>query len=68
MYDGDPSSVQPQRTSVHMIDFAHSTYRGFLDDTPVHQGPHCGFLFGLQNLIDLFEECRSFDPQQMSQQ
>ncbi|XP_045159739.1 inositol hexakisphosphate kinase 1-like isoform X2 [Mercenaria mercenaria] len=39
---------------VRMIDFAHSTHRGFSDDAP-HKGIDDGYLFGLQNLITIFE-------------
>lgn len=40
---------------VRMIDFAHSTHRGFSDDAP-HQGIDDGYLFGVQNLITIFED------------
>lgn len=38
---------------VRIIDFAHSTWPG---RSPVHSGPDDGFIFGLQNLIDLIRE------------
>jgi inositol-hexakisphosphate kinase len=40
---------------VRMIDFEHSTYAGFLDD-PVHDGVDTGYIFGLNNLIAIFNE------------
>ena len=43
---------------VRMIDFAHSTQQGFRDDTTVHKGPDKGYLFGLQNLILMFEDIK----------
>lgn len=43
---------------VRMIDFAHSTHRGFQDDAP-HKGTDDGYLFGLQNLIGIFEGIQS---------
>ena len=43
---------------VRMIDFAHSTQRGFRDDKTVHKGPDKGYLFGLQNLILMFEDIK----------
>ena len=41
---------------VRMIDFAHSTHRGFQKDKAVHKGPDKGYLFGLQNLILMFQD------------
>lgn len=40
---------------VRMIDFAHATHHGFLQDKTAHVGPDHGYLFGLKNLIHLFE-------------
>jgi len=40
---------------VRMIDFAHATHHGFLHDKTAHVGPDHGYLFGLKNLIQLFE-------------
>ncbi|KAG2470531.1 TASOR protein, partial [Polypterus senegalus] len=40
---------------VRMIDFAHSTYKGFRDDQTVHDGPDRGYVFGLESLIDILE-------------
>lgn len=40
---------------VRMIDFAHATHQGFLQDKTAHVGPDHGYLFGLKNLIQLFE-------------
>ena len=44
------------KIDVRMIDFAHATHQGFLQDETSHVGPDHGYLFGLQNLIHLFEE------------
>lgn len=44
--------------NVRMIDFAHSTHRGFREDKTVHKGPDKGYLFGLQNLILMFEDIK----------
>ena len=41
-----------------LIDFAHSTHRGFREDKTVHKGPDKGYLFGLQNLILMFEDIK----------
>ena len=50
MYEAD--------VDVRMIDFAHSTHRGFREDKTVHKGPDKGYLFGLQNLILMFEDIK----------
>lgn len=41
---------------LRMIDFAHSTYKGFRDDLTVHDGPDRGYIFGLENLINILEK------------
>lgn len=55
-----PSSA-PQRSplvDVRMIDFAHSTFKGFRGDTAVHDGPDRGYVFGLESLIQILESLR----------
>ncbi|XP_071017862.1 uncharacterized protein [Oncorhynchus clarkii lewisi] len=43
---------------VRMIDFAHSTFKGFRDDQTVHDGPDRGYVFGLESLIKILEGLR----------
>lgn len=43
---------------VRMIDFAHSTHDGFQGDLTTHSGPDHGYIFGLDNLIKLFQGIR----------
>lgn len=46
---------------VRMIDFAHSTFKGFRDDQTVHDGPDRGYMFGLESLVDILEGIREED-------
>ncbi|XP_056381204.1 inositol hexakisphosphate kinase 1-like [Hyla sarda] len=48
----------PPKVDVRMIDFAHSTYKGFRDDPTVHDGPDKGYVLGLHNLISILELIR----------
>ncbi|KAL4646344.1 inositol hexakisphosphate kinase 1-like, partial [Arapaima gigas] len=55
-----PSHLKPQVPSppfvdVRMIDFAHTTFKGFRDDPTVYHGPDKGFVFGLESLIRVLE-------------
>ncbi|XP_036415402.1 inositol hexakisphosphate kinase 1 [Colossoma macropomum] len=54
----DPHSRPPPSVDVRMIDFAHSTFKGFRDDQTVHDGPDRGYVFGLESLINILEAIR----------
>uniref|UniRef100_A0A7N6BQT5 Kinase n=1 Tax=Anabas testudineus TaxID=64144 RepID=A0A7N6BQT5_ANATE len=53
-----PPPPQPPLVDVRMIDFAHSTFKGFRGDTAVHDGPDRGYVFGLENLVQILESLR----------
>ena len=40
---------------VRMIDFAHTTHKGFKEDPVCYQGPDEGYILGLTTLINAFE-------------
>ncbi|XP_077387047.1 inositol hexakisphosphate kinase 1 isoform X2 [Festucalex cinctus] len=50
---------QPPLVEVRMIDFAHSTFKGFRGDTAVHDGPDRGYVLGLESLIRILEGLRA---------
>ncbi|TRY79814.1 hypothetical protein TCAL_10268 [Tigriopus californicus] len=52
---GDPQPPQTNNVIIKMIDFAHSTFKGFMDDPIVHSGPDKGYLRGLETLISVLE-------------
>ncbi|KAF3856753.1 hypothetical protein F7725_017476 [Dissostichus mawsoni] len=45
----------PPLVDVRMIDFAHSTFKGFRGDTAVHDGTDRGYVFGLESLVKILE-------------
>ncbi|XP_019403042.1 PREDICTED: inositol hexakisphosphate kinase 1 isoform X3 [Crocodylus porosus] len=54
----EPSPSAQPKVDVRMIDFAHSTFKGFRDDPTVHDGPDMGYVFGLESLINIMEQMR----------
>ncbi|XP_075430231.1 inositol hexakisphosphate kinase 1 isoform X1 [Ascaphus truei] len=53
-----PVPEPPPKVDVRMIDFAHSTYKGFHDDPTVHDGPDKGYVLGLRSLVSVLELMR----------
>ncbi|KAF7647297.1 hypothetical protein LDENG_00174640, partial [Lucifuga dentata] len=53
-----PPPKQPPLVDVRMIDFAHSTFKGFRGDVAVHDGPDRGYVFGLESLVKILESLR----------
>ena len=49
--ESDEDSIEVDDVTMKMIDFAHSTFEGFLDDPITHSGPDSGYLKGLDTLI-----------------
>ncbi|NXA33464.1 IP6K1 kinase, partial [Eudromia elegans] len=54
----EPGPSGQPKVDVRMIDFAHSTFKGFRDDPTVHDGPDVGYVFGLESLINIMEQMR----------
>ncbi|CAL8403152.1 unnamed protein product [Arctogadus glacialis] len=52
-----PDAAAPL-VDLRMIDFAHSTCKGFRDDTAVHDGPDRGYVLGLESLVHILEDLR----------
>ncbi|XP_032819004.1 inositol hexakisphosphate kinase 1 [Petromyzon marinus] len=46
------------KVDVRMIDFAHSTFKGFRDDQTIHDGHDRGYVFGLESLLKILTEIR----------
>ncbi|XP_023340625.1 inositol hexakisphosphate kinase 3 isoform X2 [Eurytemora carolleeae] len=55
--DHGPSFYQKPPV-VKIIDFANCTYPGFTKEDIIHEGPDSGFLFGLENLIEILNIIR----------
>ncbi|XP_054288889.1 inositol hexakisphosphate kinase 1 isoform X2 [Macrosteles quadrilineatus] len=56
-----PVAPADPRVDVRMIDFAHTSFNKRRGSTPIHQGPDCGFLTGLDSLKRLLTEILSED-------
>ncbi|BFY99392.1 hypothetical protein BsWGS_02432 [Bradybaena similaris] len=55
-----PSCGNSVKVDVKMIDFAHTTHQGFTQDKIKHAGPDTDYIFGLRNLLNLFQELLAF--------
>ncbi|XP_064604552.1 inositol hexakisphosphate kinase 1-like [Liolophura sinensis] len=52
------------RVDVRMVDFAHSTFKGFMREDEEHMGLDTGYLHGLSTLIELFQELQQLSQRQ----
>ncbi|XP_036990359.2 inositol hexakisphosphate kinase 3 [Artibeus jamaicensis] len=44
------------KVDIRMIDFAHTTYKGSRNEHTTYDGPDPGYIFGLQNLIQILQD------------
>ncbi|XP_019516357.1 PREDICTED: inositol hexakisphosphate kinase 3 isoform X2 [Hipposideros armiger] len=44
------------KVDIRMIDFAHTTYRGSWNEHTTYDGPDPGYIFGLENLIQILRD------------
>ncbi|ELK26106.1 Inositol hexakisphosphate kinase 3 [Myotis davidii] len=44
------------KVDVRMIDFAHTTYKGSWNERSAYDGPDPGYIFGLENLIQILRD------------
>lgn len=51
----------PPRVDVRMIDFAHTSYRGATPNHTAYEGPDRGYIFGVENLINMLQEIKDGD-------
>ena len=54
--ENDFQGSKPYHCSVHMIDFAHSTFEGFLEDKTVYHGPDNDCLYAIDNLVTVLND------------
>ncbi|XP_069420230.1 inositol hexakisphosphate kinase 3 [Ovis canadensis] len=60
IYDGQeppptPHGTNVSKVDVRMIDFAHTTYKGSWNEHTTYDGPDPGYIFGLENLIQILQ-------------
>ncbi|XP_036723756.1 inositol hexakisphosphate kinase 3 [Balaenoptera musculus] len=61
IYDGQETLQTPHgsnvvKVDIRMIDFAHTTYKGSWNEHTTYDGPDPGYIFGLENLIQIFQD------------
>jgi len=63
--EGDESRQQQRNKApiLRLIDFANVTFKGFSKDDILHEGPDSGFLFGLNNLVNILNTIHNNHPQ-----
>ncbi|RXM93008.1 Inositol hexakisphosphate kinase 1 [Acipenser ruthenus] len=67
IYEGKKHSLgrhpvsAPPRVDVRMIDFAHTSYRGATPNHTAYEGPDRGYIFGVENLINMLQEIKDGD-------
>ncbi|XP_041591650.1 inositol hexakisphosphate kinase 3 isoform X1 [Vulpes lagopus] len=44
------------KVDIRMIDFAHTTYKGSWNEHTTYDGPDPGYIFGLENLIQILQD------------
>ncbi|KAM6186585.1 inositol hexakisphosphate kinase 3 [Rhynchocyon petersi] len=44
------------KVDIRMIDFAHTTYKGSRNELTTYDGPDPGYIFGLENLIQILQD------------
>nr|KAF6505588.1 inositol hexakisphosphate kinase 3 [Rousettus aegyptiacus] len=44
------------KVDIRMIDFAHTTYKGSWNEQTTYDGPDPGYIFGLENLIQILQD------------
>ncbi|XP_006882251.1 PREDICTED: inositol hexakisphosphate kinase 3 [Elephantulus edwardii] len=54
--DHDCSPGNLAKVDIRMIDFAHTTYKGSWNELTTYDGPDPGFIFGLENLIQILQD------------
>nr|XP_014589839.1 inositol hexakisphosphate kinase 3 [Equus caballus] len=50
------SSCCVAKVDIRMIDFAHTTYKGSQNEHTTYEGPDPGYIFGLENLIQILQD------------
>ncbi|XP_026913775.1 inositol hexakisphosphate kinase 3 isoform X2 [Acinonyx jubatus] len=54
--DHGSSSGSLSKVDIRMIDFAHTTYKGSWNEHTTYDGPDPGYIFGLENLIQILQD------------